>query len=96
MNIDRLRNDLFESGFARQSGGGDKCSHTADELIAVLLELNDRLLTKPDDFWLSTLPPARRPAAAKALDKARQHRFMLGMDNRWLHEIPEPGLAKTV
>ncbi len=86
MNIDRLRNDLFEAGFARLPDGGDKCSYTAEELVAKLLEVNDSLLSKPDDFWLSNLPSARRPAAGKALDKARQHRFMLGMDNRWLHE----------
>jgi hypothetical protein len=50
--------------------------------------MNDRLLALPDDHWLAHLPAARRPAAVKALEKARQHRFMLGMDGRWLQETP--------
>ena len=89
VNIDRLRNDLFEAGLARRNanapGGGTYLS--AEELLAALLAINDRLLAGPDNYWLEHLPAARRPAASKALEKARQHGFMLGMDARWLQEV---------
>jgi hypothetical protein len=94
VNIDRLRNDLFEAGFAQHAGVSDKRLPSADELMAKLLELNDRLLSEPDSYWLNSISTARTPAAVKALDKARLHRFMLGMDNRWLLEMPRPAPAK--
>jgi hypothetical protein len=92
--VDRLRNDLFESGLALlppARGGGPR---PAPDLMAALLAANARLLARPDDHWLAGLPAARRPAMGKALEKARRQGLMLGLDGRWLLEpFPEGGAA---
>ena len=61
--------------------------------MSLLLLINEGLLARPDEHWLTHLPAARRPAAVKALEKARSNGLMLGLDGRWLQEDP-PSDAK--
>jgi len=80
MNIDNLRDELFQSGIASKKG-----FTTADELLDWMLAKNEALCKLSDADW----KPRRRTRAKmlpKALEKAKQQQFYLGLEWDWLNE----------
>ena len=80
MNIDNLRDELFQSGVVAKKG-----FKTDEDLLAWMLAKNEELAAIPNAEW----KPRRRTRAkslTKALDKARLNQFFLGLEWEWLNE----------
>lgn len=85
LNVDALRDRLFQLDIL--------AAHdltTPDALLAWLASRNAALAGLTPEAW-DLRRPARKSAAsdatfAKALAKAREHGFFLGVDSRWLEE----------
>jgi len=80
MNLDNLRDELYQSGVVERKG-----FKTRDELLWWMLEKNAQMGEVPDDEWV----PKRRTRAAslpRALGKARANDFFLGVEWDWLNE----------
>jgi hypothetical protein len=80
MNIDNLRDELFQAGVVTKYG-----FKTDDELLNWMVAKNDALCKIPHEQW----KPQRRTRAktlAKALEKAKQQQFYLGLEWDWLNE----------
>eukprot|EP00038_Savillea_parva_P015125 m.13156 g.13156 ORF g.13156 m.13156 type:complete len:380 (-) comp3014_c0_seq1:271-1410(-) len=75
VNVDRMRDDIFESGIIQRHG-----ITTADELQQWLMDVN-RELHLQRQRWDNK---AANPTFAKALEKATAHHFFLGLDRSWL------------
>ena len=85
VNIDRLRDQLFQRDVMGTHG-----LSTTEQLHGWLAAHNGRLGRLTDAQWTQRRP-AKRSAAldaafAKALAKAREHSFFLGLDWNWLDE----------
>ena len=77
-HVDRLRNDLYESSLLKVlSHPTSSSSSRADDLLESLLRLNSTLTSRPDSSWIAAASDSS--AKVKALAKARQHGFFLGM-----------------
>jgi len=83
VNIDRLREDLFESEVCHDPA---LCIRTAKQLIAHIHAINDQLGERTDEQWLGRTGVATAAGRKKcnALAKARQHGLFIGMDKMWL------------
>jgi len=87
MNIDNLRDELFQSGVASKKG-----FTTADELLNWMVAKNDALCNLADSEW----KPRRRTRAKmlpKALEKAKQQQFYLGLEWDWLNEEADDAVS---
>ena len=76
MNVDKLRDELHKSGLIEKLK-----FEQPEQLFAWLEQQNEALLKHDDSRFVDDKSSAAR---AKALAKARQHAFMLGMDWNWL------------
>eukprot|EP00802_Teleaulax_amphioxeia_P016506 Tamp_16627.p1 GENE.Tamp_16627~~Tamp_16627.p1 ORF type:complete len:382 (+),score=103.03 Tamp_16627:1-1146(+) len=76
MNIDRLRDELHKAGVV------EKLSMKQPEELYEWLEKQNDALTKCDNSRF--IDQNSSAAKAKALEKAREHGFYLGMDWKWL------------
>jgi hypothetical protein len=85
MNGDRLRDMLFQRDVMTAHG-----LRTPEQLHAWLLARNAELASLTDEAWAARMPVKRSAsfdsAFSKALAKARDNGFFLGMDWRWLDE----------
>lgn len=81
VNADALRDALFRADVLRAHGLG-----SAQALEAWLLQRNDELAGLSQDGWAAHAPRAApaQAAFAKALAKAREHGFFLGVNSSWL------------
>ena len=87
LNIDRLREELFESEMLQApdmgSGSGVRSSQ---ELLVRILGVNEQLRLRTDAEWVEQTRGRGRQWQA-ALSKARQHGLFIGMDKMWLYKI---------
>jgi hypothetical protein len=85
MNGDRLRDMLFQRDVMTAHG-----LRSPEQLHAWLLARNAELASLTDEAWAARMPAKRSAsfdsAFSKALAKARDNGFFLGMDWRWLDE----------
>ena len=83
LNVDNVRNALFESGVLRRHA-------TLDSDVALVewaMERNAELAKRQKKTWLSKLPRGQKTAAFEsALEKARVNGFFLGLTNEWLEQ----------
>ena len=86
LNVDRLRNDLYESSISFDQA--TSAAAGADDLLDGLLNLNALLSSCPDSHWVS---PSDSNVKIKALAKARHHGFFLGMaeTSSWIPQLVE-------
>eukprot|EP00037_Helgoeca_nana_P037613 m.16801 g.16801 ORF g.16801 m.16801 type:complete len:369 (-) comp9106_c0_seq1:49-1155(-) len=75
VNVDKLRDDIFESGIIERHD-----LQSADDLLEWLGKVNTELYQQRAR-WDAKLDT---PSFAKALDKSKSHHFFLGLDRSWL------------
>ena len=79
VNIDNLRDDIYQSGFVLRHNV-KSCS----DLVAAIDKANDALGKNYNTKEAETAVEGKKQAA-QALKKARAHNFYLGMDKGWLY-----------
>ena len=85
VNLDNLREELFSAEIHARFN-----ITTEEDFAAWLNGVNARLAARSDDDWLASRPKRGRGAGGskatylKALGKARENHFFLGMDFTWL------------
>lgn len=73
VNVDTLRDELHRGRVVARTG-----AQSADDLLQWLLRENERLRSRGAHGW-----PGK---SEKALAKAVEHRFFLGMETAWIRE----------
>lgn len=82
VNIDKLREDLFDSDVCRDPALGIR---TADQLLAHVHRLNDQMGSMSDEQWMKVSGfGGSKATKMTALAKARQYGLYIGMDKLWL------------
>ena len=85
VHIDQLREEMHEARVMERFALASE-----DATLAWLDAVNDRLARRDDDAWLAARPKRGKGSGGteatylKALAKAREHGFYLGMDFNWL------------
>jgi hypothetical protein len=74
VNVDTLRDELYTARAVSRIG-----AQSASQLLAWLLRENERLRVRKAEEWGGKVN-------AKALAKAADNRFFLGMDTNWIRE----------
>ena len=83
LNVDNVRNALFESGVLRRHATID--SEAA--LVEWAMERNAELAKRQKKTWLSKLPRGQKTAVFEsALEKAHTNGFYLGLTDEWLEQ----------
>merc|ERR1711871_1779993 len=87
INIDTLRDELFDAEVVTRFGIKSEA-----QFKAWLRAQNERLAARSNDEWVASRPTRGRGSQGtlatfkKALAKAREHNFFLGMDYTWLDD----------
>jgi len=92
LNVDNLRQDLFESEKVREfiqaelEAAGPSVTNVHTILLEWLKAENDTLASRTESDWQgSALVRVKNPKTlSKALEKATKHHFFLGLDFSWL------------
>jgi hypothetical protein len=90
VHIDQLREEMHEARVMERFALASE-----EATLAWLDAVNDRLAERDDDAWLAARPKrgkgsgGTRATYLKALAKAREHGFYLGMDFNWLDPIDD-------
>eukprot|EP00899_Mesostigma_viride_P013026 jgi/Mesvir1/21724/Mv04136-RA.1 len=78
LNIDALRDELFQNDVVSRKG-----FTTSDELLGWFISTNETLAALPAAHWEGV---NASKVFGKAVEKAREHGFFLGLDNAWLNQ----------
>lgn len=86
LNVDVLRDDLYQSGFlARHSPQAATAQQLLDLLERVNQSVKSQMLQEQQQGKEKNVPPPSKSAQA-ALRKAGEHDFFLGMDKAWMYQ----------
>ena len=77
LNQDNLRDAIYSRGVVERHGHNDE-----EELLAWILTQNDKLGKRTDKEWIKRNP--KSPSFRKAVAKARNFEFWLGLEDGWL------------
>jgi hypothetical protein len=79
VNVDVLRDGLFKSNVVGRTGTGN-----AQQLLEWVKAKNDLLAARDDAAWLRAYKGRKPEAVEKAVLKARDNHFFLGMEPNWM------------
>ncbi|CAM9234116.1 unnamed protein product [Choristocarpus tenellus] len=80
LNADSFRDEIFQSDLIERHG-----LKTTPQLLNWLLKVNETLGRRGEEKWREVSDGKNRKTFSKALTKAQEHNFYLGMDKSWLH-----------
>ena len=76
---DVLRDTLFKSNVVGRTGAG-----TAEQLIEWIKFKNEAVAARDDALWQTAYKGRNAETVAKAVSKARNNKFFLGMEPNWM------------